>query len=168
MASYLARRYKQLGGTGSIVEVGAGNGRLAHHINATGFLPTKLQATDPKPQPTPSHPQGRFPVDACDDAAALARFAPVSLLLCAWMPRTEDWTSRWREARVPEYVLIGECADMTHAYNRVAADGYERVMLHEVSRHLLHHSDADHQLTAQRGGGVCCAVAFRRQDAADT
>ena len=163
LASYLARRHKQLGGTGSLLEVGAGNGRLAHHLNATGFLPTPLVATDIRPVPTPSAPGGAFPCAPLDHSAALAQHAPVALVLCAWMPPGEDWTPSFRAAKVPEYVLLGDCnARPDASYNR-EHPGYERVLLEDVSRHMLHFSDAQPELTAKRGGGIACAVAYRRK-----
>lgn len=165
LAAYLARRHAELVrrlGPCALVEVGASNGRLAHHVNATGFLQAPLIATDPQPVPTPSHPKGRFPVEAMDDAAALAAYKPVAIVLCAWMPAHEDWTARWRKARVPEYVLIGECSAKSKAHN-TEHPGYERVPLPEVSRHLLHYSDGMPELVERRGKGVCCAVAYRRK-----
>lgn len=163
LASYLSRRHRQLGGTGSLVEVGAGDGRLAHHLNATGFLPTRLIATDVKPVPTPSAPGGAFPCAPLDHSAAIAQHGPVALVICAWMTPGEDWTPAFRAARVPEYVLLGDCcANPAASYNREHA-GYERVLLKDVSRHMLHFSDAQPELAAKRGGGVACAVAYRRK-----
>lgn len=77
------------------------------------------------------------------------------------MPPGADWTPRWRAARVPEYILLGEVADPSHSYNS-SHEGYERVLLPEVSRNMLHVSDGDPRLVERRGAGVCCAVAFRR------
>lgn len=71
-------------------------------------------------------------------------------------------TQQWRAARVPEYVLTGEVADAAHPAS-ASHTGYERVVLSDVSRHMLHYSDADRPLTERRGAGVCCAVAFRRK-----
>ena len=164
LAAYLARRAAELsahGVRGQIVEIGAGNGRLAHFLNATGFLPTPIIATDIQPQPTPSHPEGRFPVRALDAAAAIKELAPVAIVLCAHMPAKEDWTAKWRASRVPEYVLIGEYSEANQALSREHHQ-YQRVPLPEVSRHLLHHSDGMPELVQRCGGkGVCCAVAYR-------
>ena len=71
LASYLARRYAHLGGRGAMLNLGAFDGRLAAHLNNTGFLPTRLIACDPKPAPTPSHPDGAFPCEALDDEASV-------------------------------------------------------------------------------------------------
>lgn len=162
LASYLARAHARLGGRGAILEVGAGCGRLAHFLNATGLLPVPLVATDPQPRPTPTAPNGAFPVAALDDAAAIAAHAPVALVLCAWMPVGQDWTPRWRNALVAEYVLIGALADDSLPCNRTHP-GYERELLRDVSRHMLHHGDADREQIERRGGGLACAVAFRRK-----
>ena len=116
---------------------------------------------------TPSHPHGRFPVEAhAEHAAALAAHHPVAILVCAFLPPQVadgtsgvDPTSRWRAARVPEYVLLGEAAARATGEH----PGYERVLLADVSTKMLHYSDGSPELAKRRGGGVCCAVAFRRK-----
>lgn len=138
LATYIARAYARHGSAGGIIEVGAGCGRLAHFLNETGFIPVEIVATDSQPKPTPSHPNGRFPVKALDDAAAIAAHAPVTIILCTWMPPAEDWTRRWRAKRVAEYVLVGALGDEQLTCNK-EHPGYERIMLAEVSRHMLHH-----------------------------
>ena len=81
LPSDLARCYLQLGGEGSIVEVGAGNGRLAYHLNATGFLPVPIIATDLHPAPSPSVPGGAFPCKPLDQSQAIAAHGPVSIVV---------------------------------------------------------------------------------------
>ena len=163
LASYLARRYRELGGAGSLLEIGAGNARLAYHLNKTGFLPTRLIATDAKPEPSPSVPGGTFPCDALGATAALKRHRDAAIVVCAWMPSDADWTPELRAARVPEYVLLGACCAEPSASYNATHPGYERVVLTDVSRHMLHYSDATPELAQRRGGGVACAVAFRRK-----
>ena len=165
LATYVTRRYRQLGATGTLLEVGAGSGHLAHHLNATGLLPTPLVATDIQTRPTPSAPGGAFPCEQLDCTAAIERYAPCAIVLCAWMPPSDDWTNILRAANVREYILLGDCCANPHAsYNRGYAQSYERHVLEEVSRHMLHLSDADHELVARRGCGVACAVAYRRRE----
>lgn len=162
LASYLARRHR-LHGKGSLLEVAAGNARLAYHLNKTGFLSAPLIATDVQPVPSPSVPGGAFPCEAMDHSTAIASHGPVAVLLCAWMPHGEDWTPAWRSARVAEYVLLGDvCSSPEASYNR-EHPGYERVVLEDVSRHMLHYSDAVPELAAKRGSGVACAVSYRRR-----
>ena len=112
LAAYLARRSQELGGA-PIVEVGAGTGRLSHFLNATGLLPPPgILATEPDPAPANAPKEARsnaFRLAQLDDMAVLKRFQhSLPLVLCAWMDFGCDWTPVWREAGVPEYVLIGE------------------------------------------------------------
>ena len=100
-----------------------------------------------------------------DEAAIKAHSSsdlPVAIVLCSWMPSGQDWTPTWRKARVAEYILLGECNDESASYN-ASHGGYERVVLSEVSRAMLHHADGMPAVAERRGGGVCCAVAFRRK-----
>lgn len=74
---------------------------------------------------------------------------------------------RLAAAGVPEYILVAELAEAEdnaalHPINKQHV-GYERVLLTEVSRHMLHYSDAVPQLALDSKVGVCCAVAYRRK-----
>ena len=93
-----------------VLEVGAGDGRLTHHLRAAlAGAPVELVATD-------SFARGlaaAAPVAAVayDAAVADAAFAP-DVVLCCWMPLGEDWTRSFRARRsVRHYVLIGEVDD---------------------------------------------------------
>lgn len=169
LAAYLQRRRAELsagarggggaaGGGPPIVEIGAGGGRLAYLLNATGRLVPPLIATDPTPQPS------AFPVQAMNDAAALRTHRP-AIVLCAWMSVGEDWTERWRRARVDEYVLIGHLGERrSQAYSLSPCFDhapYERVQLDAVSSELLAIEDAALP-EVDPGYGRLCAVAFRR------
>ena len=93
-----------------VLEVGAGDGRLTHHLGvALAGAPIELVATD-------SFERGLaaaapvLPV-ACDAAVADPAFAP-DVVLCCWMPLGADWTPNFRAQRsVRHYVLIGEVDD---------------------------------------------------------
>ena len=52
-------------------------------------------------------PDRRMPPDQED--AKLQQ--PQVIVLCSWMPMGQDWTSHFRNARVDEYILIGEADD---------------------------------------------------------
>ena len=160
LAAYLSKRYAHLGGRGTLLCLSASDGRLAAHLNATGFLPAPLIACDAKPIPTPSHPNGSFPVEALDDTAALSAHGPAAIVLSAWLPpQRPDPTPAWRAAGVREYVFVG---DLTDPHMNAQPKGYKRVVLPEVSYHLLHVADAMPELAARREGvGSLCAVAWR-------
>ena len=85
-------------------QVCAGSGRLSYLLNATGLV--RVLATDPSAPlltRTPYSPD----VEQLDAAAAIRRHRP-ALVLCAWMEFGCDWSHKFREAGVDEYVLIGE------------------------------------------------------------
>lgn len=97
-------------GRATIVEVGAGSGRLAALLNASGTLGRhRLIATEPYSQDGPSAVDGtrRFPVERLTADESIRRYKP-QLVLCHWMEFGTDLTPSWRKAKVPEYVLIGE------------------------------------------------------------
>ena len=80
-----------------------------------------------------------------------------------------DLVSVFRTAGLPEFVLTGAVPvepahgcepPAPYALNK-AQTGYTRVPLDDVSRHMLHVSDATP--TASSEGGMCYAVAFRRK-----
>ena len=110
LARYLKARQTQLGCTSKpIVEVGAGLGRLAHLLNATGMFDAGggVIATDPQPDDQCEPHNVRFPLEPIDAAEAMRRHQP-HIVLIAWMEFGADFTADLRGARVKEYVLIGE------------------------------------------------------------
>jgi len=128
------------------LEVGAGDGRLAHHLNSTKLLPVPVVATDVFPPASTT-----FPVEVLDHRNAIAKYHP-QLILCSWMTFGEDWSAHWRlqMCNVAEYVLIGEmenCASQwdtyglhAEAYHRLppyAKDGWEKIPVDEVSAYQL-------------------------------
>jgi hypothetical protein len=211
LAEYLARRAAEVkaqqGKAPTIVEIGAGNGRLSHFLNATGlFKKGTLIATDPTPLGSKGTPESlQFPVMASDDRSilqALDRHGSPCILVSNYMTFGTDQTPLWRSSCVAEYVLIGELgrrprapssADAARASHLVSneqynsmmgnfcyslnmeeyeVDGYERVLLEEVSREMIHIADLERgdeewggeAADDEKAGfeAVAAAVAFRQ------
>ncbi len=103
-----------------VLEVGAGDGRLAHHLGdalASGAAPgaapaVALRAADSDARGLRAgSPCAHLVQVAPCDAALLAAHAPDVVIAC-WMPFGCDWTALFRAApSVREYVLIGEADD---------------------------------------------------------
>ena len=141
LARYLQRRYTSLRASKPILEVGAGHGRLCHLLNACGVLTAaRVVASDIE-----LVPGGQYPVERIE-AASHVRAVKPEMVICAWMGTGADWTAQWRTANVLEYVLIGYEGDMPAGSGSYALTHehppYERVVLPEVSRHLLGIADA--------------------------
>lgn len=125
-----------------VVEVGAGDGRLARWLRP--LVPdTTLVATDSGAWRT-IHPLA--PVERCD-----ARLAPraydADAVVSSWMPYGVDWTPAWRRApSVRAYVLIGEgpfgCVGRESAW--APAPGWTVDDLVGFERHAWCRTDAHH------------------------
>ena len=192
LATYLDARCAALGCT-EVIEVGAGDGRLAHLLNACDALRSRrVIPTDPMPKARVREVMGStadepvdFPVEVNDSEGALVCHRP-SLVLCAFMGCGQDWTAAWRAAGVKEYVLLGALGEGETSYrclNEPAPDGYEKLLLEDVSRELLDPAHADPharrvRALAEHDAGVAqavddrvaetraatlCAVSFRRK-----
>jgi len=161
LASYLRRRQHELGCTKKpILEVGAGSGRLAHLLNATGIISSRVLASD-----LTLIGEERFNVTQAD-ATELVREKRPEIVLCAWMTFGSDGTKAWREAGVREYLLIGDLGDPSGGGKQCYSLSYEhppytRVIIEEVSRHLLHIKDA-RPWPHEDAPGSLCAVAYRK------
>jgi len=92
--------------TPTILEVGAGDGSLSHHLRSRLPAGQKIIATDSGSWRIPK----KYAVEALDVDAALRTYAP-DVVLCSWMPTNVDFTAAIRRAKVPAYVLIGETDD---------------------------------------------------------
>ena len=96
--------------TPTILEVGAGNGMLAHHLTRRLEGRARVVAVDDGS----SRIARQAEVHVLDQATALARFRPQIVLAC-WMPSGCDWTAGFRAcASVREYLLLGRpsaCGD---------------------------------------------------------
>eukprot|EP00668_Euglena_longa_P029836 GGOE01037212.1.p1 GENE.GGOE01037212.1~~GGOE01037212.1.p1 ORF type:complete len:355 (+),score=81.59 GGOE01037212.1:41-1066(+) len=117
LAAYLKGRLQAHdaagGGTATVLEVGAGCGQLLHHLQR------RLQADPPALFSSGSWavigvdvaPVCGSSVIEMDYRSALRTFQP-TIVLCAWMPRGQDWTWHFRQCpSVVEYILIGEIDD---------------------------------------------------------
>ncbi|MCX6723327.1 MAG: hypothetical protein NT094_04680 [Candidatus Staskawiczbacteria bacterium] len=96
----------------TILEVGAGNGRLAHFLNnrLKDISPdlARCVATDSGANESKEAFPGETPVEKLDYKEALKKYKP-QIVICSWMPYGIDWTVDFRKTNsVEEYILIGE------------------------------------------------------------
>ncbi|MDO8468791.1 MAG: hypothetical protein Q7S29_03480 [Candidatus Peribacter sp.] len=174
LATYLEERIGLLqSGTGkpvTILEVGAGDGRLTHflkkELDRRGVQGYHIIATDAMGGQWQIRP--RYPVNKEVVDMALWDFEPQIVLAC-WMPRNEDWTGHMRGTpSVEEYMLIGPkdsgtCGldDETWGKNQEGAqtryrqEGFERVELPELSALQMGQKD-------RNGMRFSSTVSFRR------
>ena len=160
LGRYLLRRQTELGCSSPVVEIGAGDGRLAYHLNRT--VPgLHVVATDPWPNSWSGEvlgvlPSGtHFPVERIGGMDAIRKYSP-ALLLCAWMTAGEDWTPAWCGEGVAEYVLVGDLGRERQTGGEYSLlrehKGWVREILPEVSAEMLTVYDAF--LRADGGGGT--------------
>lgn len=137
LAGYLSKRAFELGGTPEqplvILEVGAGNGRLAH------FLGKSLSESPESCAKVIAVDSGTweieplFPVERLGAREALEKHQP-SIVIFSWMPPGEDCSKEFRQApSVKEYLLIGEpdqstCGDPWDTWGK-AQPGYDEDVL---------------------------------------
>lgn len=181
LSSYLAERSKQLGinleQPITILEVGAGSGRLSYFLGQmleekmTGRF--KIIATDNGSQEI----KPQFPVEKIDYKEALEKYRP-TIVIASWMPYKVDWTNSFRAAEsVQEYLLIGEtdggtCGDERETWginwysdpeedeNKLTPyqqDGFERVDLKQLSKYQICRTDAPGRYNHSR------TASFRRK-----
>jgi hypothetical protein len=143
LADYLQQRLVEYGNGGTIVEIGAGNGRLAYFLQqrgipivATDDCSWKLSSEDSHPvdddddnQQQQQQQQQQQPPKrdvevfnlSCDQA--LKVHAP-TIVLCAWMPMYNDFTAAFcATPSVQEYLLIGPATVCGHAFDTWGFDG---------------------------------------------
>jgi hypothetical protein len=129
-----------------ILEIGAGDGRLAHFLDCklrilslrAGLPPPKLVATDNLEFGLTTH----FPVQRIGHVEALRMVPGPTLVIVSWMPSGVDFTESIRDcASVQEYILIGEadgsvCGDASKSWGvsdtpsaeqSVNVGGFERI-----------------------------------------
>jgi hypothetical protein len=115
LSDYLIERIsevvKKKEGTVTVLEIGAGDGRLTHFIKekVEAALPGKVRviATDNSSWENHGIRQD-FPVENMDYREALKVFKP-DIVLSSWMPNDADFSKPIRKTpSVKEYVLIGE------------------------------------------------------------
>ncbi len=146
----------------TILEVGAGNGRLSH------FLRQKLEVRSPGKFNVVATDSGEWglkkpcPVEIIGHCEALKKYKP-QIVICSWMPYCKDLTKDFRDTEsVSEYILIGEtdggcCGDawLTWGFSfsfdvssgteentpPYIADGFERKDLKDIGQHQICRSD---------------------------
>ena len=131
LAAYLKSRATDLGANLQeplkVLEVGAGDGRLAH------FMKEQLQsdrsivysATDSGTEKWKF--TSAFPgVQRLDYRLAVQAYKP-AIVISSWMPMGDDWTPVFRRAKsVQEYILIGDedlCGDPFSTWGNEGPDG---------------------------------------------
>jgi len=121
LANYIIERanvYQGLEGQPLIIlEIGAGDGRLAHflqeELNKRAKGKFVVVATDSGAWKT-EHP---FPVEIFSYKDALENYHP-KIVVCSWMNPGEDWTAGIRSTRsVEEYILIGGISTCGDSWN---------------------------------------------------
>lgn len=135
-----------------LLEVGAGDGRLARAL--CGALPAHLRlvATD-------SGARGLAPVEQMEQYTAqeaVVKLQP-AVVLCSWMPLGEDWTAAFRaSASVREYVVVGDpvvCGELWATWGRAPGwqepgtppyevDGWHKVRLPDIVKQQLARTDS--------------------------
>lgn len=167
-----------------VLEVGAGNGELSHHLRQelrSRQVPAQVIACDNGAWPLDA--ALRFDgVEALSYRAALRKHEP-HVVLCSWMPMGADWTADFRACgSVREYLLLGECVDGACGHNFLtwgnaafatdestdddaahtlppsARDGWARREIVEISRWQLSRFAADVEDCEYNS----CCVSFRR------
>lgn len=112
LGDYVATRVKSLKQEKdtplTILEIGAGDGRLTH------FLTAELEKHVPGQTRLIAVDNGEwniapaFPVEQLDQRRALMKYKP-TIVICSWMPPGTDWSADFRAtSSVQEYTLIGE------------------------------------------------------------
>jgi hypothetical protein len=157
------------GGFRRIVEIGAGRGDLAWHLEQHGtvIMPTDLGEESLRGFTLEQYRD--LPVDMWENVrpmdwhVALDRLKP-DCVLCAWMPPDQDWTPRLRAApQLREYVLFWELRGTTGGESAFRPNpGWEAVGLVEVEPFLFGRTDE-----GMPGAGLTQytkATAFRRAD----
>lgn len=138
LASYLAERIGVLGKEAdvpvTILEVGAGDGRLTHFLQGEldSQLPGRAQiiAIDSgEDQVKPA-----FSVETVGQKKALAKYKP-QIVICSWMPLDKDWNRDFRTTlSVKEYILIGKPDVCGNDRTYDEREGFERFDLDEISK----------------------------------
>ncbi|KAJ1628847.1 hypothetical protein T492DRAFT_874362 [Pavlovales sp. CCMP2436] len=112
-----------------VLELGAGSGRLAHHLRAAlaqlGCGSDSLLVIASDISPATGHFPLHFPVLESDYRASLARCLP-DVVLVSWMPLGQDWSACIRSTpSVKAFFLVGEtsgalCGDAQYTWGRAA------------------------------------------------
>lgn len=156
LADYFVGKIKEHGASEErplvILEIGAGNGRLAH------FLQQKLEERAPRQTKVIATDSGAwlsvqrdFPVEQLQHDEAMEKYRP-DIVICSWIPYKKDFSKDIRKFdSTKEYVLIGEvdgdlcghdwetwggswCSEGRGKIPPYEADGFEREDLDYLSK----------------------------------
>lgn len=127
----------------TILEIGAGNGRLSH------FLQQKIEEKLPGQQITIiATDSGEwninvpFPVEQLDAEQALTTYTP-DMVLCSWMPLGIDFSEMIRQKKTQEYILIGDseaCGKMWETWGIPDEDALKQeVPPYEADGYIIQH-----------------------------
>lgn len=145
-ANYLVETSKQYDKPMTILEVGAGNGRLTHFVQEElqkqGVTDITLIATDSGKNKIPKN----FPVETVDYEGALKKYNP-TIVISSWMPMGFDMSKAIRNTQsVQEYILIGEPATSgkekeTWKRSVYEKDGFAMKMMKDLMRLQISRTD---------------------------
>lgn len=164
LASYLRERDCR-----RIVEVGAGRGDLAWHLEQLGTVILATDLGEASLRGFTVEGYRDLPVEMWENVlpmdwrVALERLRP-DCLLCSWMPPEEDWTPRFRVApQLREYVLFWELRGTTGGASAFRPNpGWSAVDLVDVEPYLIGRTDEGMPTAGLTQ--YTRATAFRRAD----
>src|SRR5258708_17522191 len=144
LGNYLESRiaqYKRNDQPITVLEVGAGNGRLGYFLQQqlNSKIPSQFKyfTTDfPYEEENTFGPAlspiDNVPVEKLDYHEALKQYDP-TIVISSWMPYEQDWTADFRATlSVQEYILIGEPASTGHTWLTWANPDDERERLRNL------------------------------------
>ena len=123
LATYLLDRANAIDGDTVVLDVGAGDGMLAHFLRNSMEVRLSSKGKAASPSRTPTivatddgswRIRPRFDVEKLDVREAMAKHRDECqqlIVLCSWMPMGVDWTALMRAGGADEIILIGECDD---------------------------------------------------------
>jgi hypothetical protein len=136
------KEFKKEGQPVTILEVGAGNGRLTYFLNSNikeiSSDLVKCIAVD-SGESKIKEAFLEVPVEKLDYKEALKKYKP-QIVISSWMPHDEDWTTDFiKEDSVEEYILIGEedsgcCGKYPETWENYVADNFERKRLYDLTK----------------------------------
>ena len=187
LGDYLVRRAEELKSGDepiTVLEVGAGNGRLSH------FLRQRLEKIRPGKVNIVATESGEwalkkdFPLEVMDAKTALKKYKP-DITIFSWMPCDVDCTADFRGTEsVDEYLLVGEengcCGRRWETWGDPYGlpeeeweekesgpkpwekDGFGKNILHDVSKNQVCRLDGGFLADTDGSGGYSKTISFRR------
>jgi len=123
LATYLLDRANAVDGDTVVLDVGAGDGMLAHFLRNSMAVRSSSRGKAGSASRTPTivatddgswRIRPRFDVETLDVREAMSKHRDECqqlIVLCSWMPMGVDWTAHMRTGGADEIILIGECDD---------------------------------------------------------